>query len=84
MCKVARKKKSAVNKWVTLTIGKIIRKSIKKFITWTFGKKSCFTKSSKQDGYYLVLLKVQYRIAISEFFKKLCHLIIDQKVKEEF
>ena len=55
------KEKSAVNKWVTLTIGKIKRKSIKKFIPWTFGKRSCFTKSSKQDGCYLVLLKVQYR-----------------------
>ena len=42
-------------------IGKIIRKSIKKFITWFFGKRSCFTKSSKQGGCYLVLLKVQYR-----------------------
>ena len=60
-CKVTRKKKSAVNKWVTLMIGKIIRKSIKKFITWFFGKRSCFTKSSKQGGCYLVLLKVQYR-----------------------
>ena len=39
----------------------IKRKSIKKFIPWTFGKRSCFTKSSKQDGCYLVLLKVQYR-----------------------
>ena len=30
MSKVTRKKKSAVNKWVTLTIGKMIRKSVKK------------------------------------------------------
>ena len=37
------------------------RKSIKMFITWTLGKRSCFTKSSKQDGCCLVLLKVQYR-----------------------
>ena len=51
------KKKLAVNKWVTL----IIRKSIKKFITWFFWKRSCFTKSSKQGGCYLVLLKVKYR-----------------------
>ena len=43
-CKVIRKKKAAENKWLTLTIGKIKRKSIKKFITWTFGKISCFTK----------------------------------------
>ena len=60
-CKVTRKKKSAVNERVTLMIGKIIRKSIKKFITWFFGKRSCFAKSSKQGGCYLVLLKVQYR-----------------------
>ena len=60
-CKVTRKKKSAVNKWVTLTIGKIIKKSIKKLIAWTFGKRSCFIKSSKGDGCYSVLLKVQYR-----------------------
>ena len=31
LCKVTRKKKSAVKKWVTLTTGKIIRKSIEKF-----------------------------------------------------
>ena len=59
--KVTRKKKSAVNEHVTLMIGKIIRKSIKKFITWSFGKRSCFTKRSKQGGCYLVLLKVEYR-----------------------
>ena len=79
LCKVIRKKKSAVNKWVTLMIGKIIRKSIKKFITWLFGKRSCVTKSSKQGGCYY--WKFSTEIAISEFFEKLCHLIIDQKVK---
>ena len=42
-------------------IAKIIKKSIKKFITWFFGKRNCLTKSSKQDGCYLVLLKVQHR-----------------------
>ena len=46
-------------------------------------KRSCFTKSSKRDGCYLVLMKVQ-EVAISEFFEKLCRLIIDQKVKEQF
>ena len=60
-CKVTRKKTSAVNKWVSLMIGKIIRKSIKNFMTWFFGKRRCFTKSSKQGGCYFVLLKVQYR-----------------------
>ena len=49
-----------------------LRKSIKKFIIWTFGKRSCFTKSSKQNGCYLVLLKVQYRSS---------HFWIDQKAK---
>ena len=34
---------------------------MKLFITWTFGKRSCFAKSRKQDGCYLVLLKIQYR-----------------------
>ena len=81
---MTRKKNSTVNKWVTITIGKIIRESIKKFISRTFGKRSCFTKSSKQDGCYLVLLKVQYTIAISEFIEKLCHLIIAQKAKNNF
>ena len=38
-----------------------VRKSIKKFIIWFFGKRSCFTKSSKQGDCYLVLLKVQFR-----------------------
>ena len=47
-CKVTRKKKSVVNKWATLTIGKITGKSMK----------SSITKSSKQDSGYLVLLKV--------------------------
>ena len=37
-CKVTRKKKSAVNKWVTLTIGKIIGKSMK-----SSGSKVCKT-----------------------------------------
>ena len=45
--------KSAVNEWVTLTIGKIKRKSIRKEVV--------LQKNSKQDGCYLVLLKVQYR-----------------------
>ena len=31
------------------------------------------SESSKQDDCYLVLLKVQYGIAISEFFEKLGH-----------
>ena len=60
-CKVIRKKKAAANKWLTLTIGKIKRKSIKKFIYMNFGKNKLFYKSSKQDGCYLVLLRVQYR-----------------------
>ena len=58
---MTRKKKSAVNKRVTFAIGEIRRKSIKKLIIWTFGKRSGFIKSSKQDGCYLVLLQVQYR-----------------------
>ena len=37
------------------------KKIYKKVHPWAFGKRSCFTKSSKQDGCYLVLLKVQYR-----------------------
>ena len=61
LCKIARKKKSAVSKWVTLTIGKMTRKSIKKFFIWTFRKINCFTKSSKQNGSYLMLLKAQCR-----------------------
>ena len=56
----------------------------KKFITWFLGINSCFTKSNKQGGCYLVLLnwKFNTEVAISELFEKLCHLIIDQKVKE--
>ena len=38
-------------------------------------------ESSKQDDCYLVLLKVKMEVAISEFFEKLCHLIIEQTVK---
>ena len=34
------------------------KKIYKKVHPWAFGKRSCFTKSSKQDGCYLVLLKV--------------------------
>ena len=49
-----------------------VRKSIKKFIIWTFGKRGSFTKISKQNGCYLVLLKVQYRSS---------HFWIDQKAK---
>ena len=80
LCKVTRKKKSAVNKWVkTRMVGKIIRKSIKKFITWFFGKRSCFTKSSKQGGCYLVSLKVQYRS--SHFWILLTILSIDYRPK---
>ena len=33
----------------------------KKIIGWFFGEWSCFIKSSKQGGCYLVLLTVQYR-----------------------
>ena len=53
-CKVTRRKNSY--DWEN-------KKIYKKFITWTFGKISCFTKSSKQDRCYLVLLKVQYESA---------------------
>ena len=35
------------------------KKIYKKVLSWTFGKISCFTKSSKQDGSCLVLLKAQ-------------------------
>ena len=71
-CKVTRKKKSAVNKWVTLTIGKMKRKSIKssgskacktplKFLT-VKGKEVALQKvANKMVATYLVLLKVQYR-----------------------
>ena len=41
---MARKKKSAVNKWVTLTIGKIIRKSIKSSLHELLGKKVVLQK----------------------------------------
>ena len=34
------------------------KKIYKKVHPWAFGKRSGFTKSSKQDGCYLVLLKV--------------------------
>ena len=78
-CKVTRKKISAVNKSVTPMIGKIIRKSIKKFFTWFFGKISCFTKSSKQGRCYLVSLKVQYRS--SHFWILWKTLLLDYRPK---
>ena len=37
------------------------KKSYKKVHYMIFWKKSCFAKSSKQGGCYLVLLKPQYR-----------------------
>ena len=57
------------------------KKIYKKVHPWAFGKRSCFTKSSKQDGCYLVLLKVQYRSSASDEFFMKNHLIIDQEVK---
>ena len=61
------------------------KKIYEKFHYMIFWEKTLFFKSRKQGGCYFVLLKVQYRtfnIAISEFFEKLCHLIMDQKVKK--
>ena len=37
------------------------KKIYKKVHYMNFWEKNCFTKISKQDGFYLVLLKVQYR-----------------------
>ena len=91
-CKVTRKKKSAVNKWETLTIGKIRSKSIK-----SSGSKACktplklLTVKGKEVAWQKVTNKMvatecywkfNTEVAISEFFEKLCHLIIDKKVKE--
>ena len=52
-CKVKRNKKSAVNKWVTLTIGKIIRKSMKRLAskackTPLKGKEAALQKVAKK------------------------------------
>ena len=45
------------------------KKTIKKVHYMFFWVKKLFTKSSKQGGCYLMILKVQYRSTISEFFE---------------
>ena len=51
----------------------------KKIIGWFFGEWSCFTKSSKQGGCYLVLLIVQYRSSHFSILRKT--LSLDYRLK---
>ena len=63
---MARKKKSAVNKWVTLMIGKIIRKSIKEFITDFLGKEVILQKVANRVVATQCYWKFNTEVAISE------------------
>ena len=63
-------------------IGKIIRKSIKEFITDFLGKEVILQKVANRVVATQCYWKFNTEVAISGFFEKLCHLIIDQKVKE--
>ena len=63
---MTRKKKSAVNKWVTLMIGKIIRKSIKEFITDFLGKEVILQKVANRVVATQCYWKFNTEVAISE------------------
>ena len=58
-------KKSTVNTWVSLTIGKIIRKSIKKFISQTFGKEVVLQKVANMMVATKCYWKFNTEVAIS-------------------
>ena len=68
--------------FIFLMIGKIIRKSIKKFITRFLGKEVVLQKVANRVVATLCYWKFNTEVAITEIFEKLCHLIIDQKVKK--